>query len=143
MPQTVMQRFLAKVGEPDDNGCWPWVGGKCGAGYGRFAHEPHKQTTAHRVAYRLFGGHIPAGLHVDHLCRNRGCVNPEHLEPVTIRENLRRGVSWAATHMATTHCPQGHSYSGVNLYVHPRTGRRRCRTCARDRARANRQKAAA
>lgn len=84
---------------------------------------------AHRISYEHFTGPIPAGLHLDHLCRNRACVNPEHCEPVTCRENVRRGEGIAAKHMAKTHCIQGHELSVSNLY-RTRKGHRVCRTCA-------------
>jgi hypothetical protein len=80
-------------------------------------------------------------MHIDHLCRNTKCVNPEHLEPVTIRENLLRGIGPSAKHAVKTHCPAGHEYSGDNLYVHPVKGMRYCRTCGKDHAQRARDKA--
>jgi hypothetical protein len=86
----------------------------------------------HRVAYELLVGPIPEGLELDHLCRNTRCVNPEHLEPVTGRENLMRAVSsWAAKNAAKTHCPQGHPYDEENTKV-KRDGGRACRACGRE-----------
>lgn len=87
---------------------------------------------AHRVAYEALVAPIAAGLQLDHLCRVRRCVNPAHVEPVTQAENLRRGETITARAVAATHCPQGHPYSGENLYVNPE-GHRHCRQCARDR----------
>lgn len=129
------------------NGCIEWIGGLNGVGYGQFysGHETPDDTGkayAHRWSYEHFIGPIPDGLHLDHLCRNRKCVNPTHLEPVTIRENLLRGIGPSAENAKKTHCPQGHQYAGDNLYVQPATGMRFCRTCARDRARAKRKDAA-
>lgn len=76
---------------------------------------------------------------LDHLCRNRICCNPDHVEPVTNRENIVRGVGFAATHAAATHCPTGHPYSGENLRIRP-CGRRSCRECERRRNRVARER---
>jgi len=89
---------------------------------------------AHRVLYEWTVGPVPAGLELDHLCRVRRCVRPSHLEPVSRRENLLRGVTIPAAHVAKTHCPAGHPYVGANLELRPR-GYRVCRTCHRERSR--------
>jgi HNH endonuclease len=92
---------------------------------------------AHRYSYTQLVGPIPEGLDLDHLCRNRPCCNPAHLEPVTRSENLKRGNVgvWAKEHNGKkTHCPSGHEYSGDNLYIHPR-GSRCCRACTNARQR--------
>ena len=89
---------------------------------------------AHRVSYEMAKGKIPDGLQLDHLCRMTLCVNPSHLEPVTPKENIRRGETAEVarlTQLSKTHCPQGHPYSGENLYLKP-NGRRECRQCVRD-----------
>jgi len=119
-------RFWSKVkkGAPDD--CWIWQASGA-RGYGLFWNGT-RQTAAHRFAYESVKGPIPPGLVLDHLCRNPPCVNPAHLEAVTDRVNLLRGDTIPARHAAKTHCPQGHPYSGENLYVGP-TGRRGCRIC--------------
>lgn len=124
-------RFWLKVNK-DAGDCWLWTALKNGSGYGIITINK-KVRLAHRFAYELLVGPIPDGLQLDHLCRVRHCVNPAHLEPVTCRENLHRGDTWAARNAAKTHCPQGHPYDEKNTLVSG--GLRSCRTCARDRAR--------
>lgn len=86
---TLTQRFCAKVRLTD--GCWEWAGEKSHLGYGKLWRPNGLSRQAHRIAYELFVGDVPKGLVLDHICRNRVCVNPAHLEPVTQGENLRRG----------------------------------------------------
>lgn len=125
-------RFWAKVDASGD--CWVWLGTKNQYGYGRFTASTDQFTWgAHRWSYTTLVGPIPDGLVIDHLCKQPACVNPDHLEPVTQAENVRRGGSgqhWAAK----THCPQGHAYTGENLKINTR-GRRECRECRRVSAR--------
>lgn len=121
------------------NGCWRWTSALNPNGYGRFRTR-QGAFQAHRFAFELGNGPIPDGLELDHLCRNRACVNPARLEAVTHRENTLRGATIAAANAAKTHCPQGHPYDGGNTYVNPR-GSRICRTCvqaSRDRYAARR-----
>jgi len=87
-----------------------------------------KNKVAHRISYELLKGDIPEGLDLDHLCRNRGCVNPDHLEPVTRKENLLRGNTIPAKHARKTHCPQGHEYTKGNTFI-SKSGSRHCRKC--------------
>lgn len=108
-----------------DSGCWEWVGGKKPNGYGQF-HFGNFNTYAHRVAYILFVGPVRAGLTIDHLCMNKGCVNPKHLDLVTPAENTQR---WART---ITHCPAGHEYTAENTML-KRGTRRNCRACHNER----------
>lgn len=111
-------------------GCWVWQGGDDhGKGYGRI-HRYGRTMPAHRYFYELAKGPIPDGLELDHLCRNVKCVNPDHLEPVTPRENVRRGTTPAARNMVATHCVHGHPLAGANLYI-ARDGHRQCRACQR------------
>lgn len=130
-------RFFEKVqdGEipakrPDLGPCWQWVGSVRTTGYGTFKRESYVTVLAHRFAYEFFIGPIPDGLVLDHLCRNRTCVNPHHLEPVTGVENVMRGEGFAARNAAQTHCHKGHPFAGDNLRVR-KDGSRRCVACQR------------
>lgn len=113
--------LLDKI-QPTESGCWEWAASRFGNGYGQFRRE-----LAHRAMYKFLVGDIPTGLTLDHLCRNRGCVNPDHLEPVTIRVNVLRGDTIPAHQMRRTQCPQGHSYDKDNTYLWH--GKRNCRAC--------------
>ncbi|MDQ3028986.1 MAG: HNH endonuclease [Actinomycetota bacterium] len=133
-------RFWSKVTGGDYTTCWTWTAYIDSAGYGRFrtGGRTGQMEGAHRVAYRLLIGEVPDGLELDHLCRNPGCVNPWHLEPVTHAVNSRRSTAGevnAARQRAITHCPQGHAYSAENTGFR-RDGRRRCKACGRRAARA-------
>jgi len=113
--------------------CWIWTNAIASNGYGAmWDRRVKKVRSAHCIYYEIHVGSIPEGLDLDHLCRVRSCVNPDHLEAVTRRENLLRGMTLTAAAAAATHCPQGHAYDAANTYVHPRTGWRRCRACRRD-----------
>lgn len=123
-------RWFFKRLSLDENGCWIWTGAKRNrAGYGGLELQ-YRKLQAHRVSYSLFKGHIPAGLHIDHLCRVPACVNPAHLEAVTVRENTLRGIGTPAVNAAKTHCIHGHLFSGDNLYISKR-GWRVCNECSR------------
>jgi len=123
------ERFWAKVDRRGPDDCWEWRAYRRPNGYGQFDTLKVLGTNlAHRAAYLLLVGPIPAGLTLDHLCRNRGCVNPSHLEPVTAGENVLRGIGPTAANARRTHCIHGHPFSGGNLYMHP-SGQRMCRTC--------------
>lgn len=115
--------------------CWIWTAFNNNSGYGVYKWE-RSSLLAHRVAYSVLIGDIPKGLDLDHLCRVRNCVNPNHLEPVTHAENMHRG-----SRASKSHCPAGHPYFGDNLYRHD--GRRHCKEChnslARDRYRKRRE----
>ncbi len=119
-----------------DGDCHIWTGSANESGYGHLRYEGREQY-AHRVAYTVHVGPIPAGKVLDHLCRRPSCINPQHLEPVDQRENVLRGLSpqqIGAFWRAKTHCPQGHPYDETNTYHIP-TGGRGCRECGRARCR--------
>jgi hypothetical protein len=106
--------------------CWNWTGCLNDKGYGLISFGG-RNYRAHRIVWELFNGPFPRGLEADHLCRNRRCVNPAHIEPVTHQENMRRG-NGGAHFAAKTHCPQGHPYAGDNLYTRS-DGARVCKAC--------------
>ena len=123
---SVEERFWSKVRKGDL--CWAWMAGKV-KGYGTF-WDGTRTARAHRFAYELLVGPIPDGLDIDHLCRNRGCVNPDHMEVVTNRQNVLRGIGPTAENAVKTHCAHGHPFSPENTHIRP-SGRRTCRACHR------------
>lgn len=129
MPATIpVERILASY-VVDSAGCHVWSGALDRNGYGRVDFKTVRYR-AHRFFYERLVGPIPAGLQLDHLCRNRRCVNPDHLQPVTQAENVRRGTSPTAVNWAKTHCASGHEFTPGNTRVHPKWGRA-CRACNR------------
>lgn len=129
MKRAPLERFVEKI-VVDADGCHVWQGSKDEKGYGLFQAAGRRCVKAHRWIYEQTHGPIPAGLEPDHLCRVRACVNPEHLEPVTHRENVLRGEAPAALNARKTHCHRGHPLSGENLVARS-DGGRGCRTCGR------------
>jgi hypothetical protein len=124
------ERFWDKVNKRK-NGCWEWAGAINKYGYGSFRGHNSKDTKSHIFSYELHKGEISTGLQLDHLCRNRSCCNPEHLEAVTVQENQNRGVPFRA---ARTHCVNGHPLTDDNIIItnknkYPGKKYKICKTC--------------
>jgi len=129
MAQSRNERFdRLHVKSPVSDGCWEWAASGNGSGYGKFWNGT-RLVYAHRFAYERWVGPIPDGRVIDHLCRNPGCVNPDHLEAVTVDENTRRGVSPGARAGRSGLCKNGHALEGENLYVRSDGRGRECRAC--------------
>lgn len=131
---TLAERVFRRIARQPD-GCWNWTAAIDPTGYGRFWLDGRMQY-AHRVVYELFVEPIPEGLTLDHLCRNHACVNPAHLEPVTLGENVLRGVGISAVNARKTHCIRGHEFTDENT-ARNRNGTRRCVACSVERGREN------
>lgn len=138
----IRERFMQKV-RVTPSGCMEWTAGTNGVGYGmffvRWENGGNVMQLAHRWSYEYSKGPIPEGLHLDHLCRNPPCVNPEHLEAVTQRENNLRGTGMSARHAVKTHCDSGHPFSGDNLKFRSNGRWRDCRECHRIKDRRSRE----
>ena len=138
---SLTDRFWAKVNKTET--CWLWMGSHHANGYGNFSFTNRGPNVyAHRFAYQLLVGPVPTGLQLDHLCRIRDCVRPEHLEVVTCRQNILRGVGLTAQNAIKTHCAHGHPFDEKNTHYYIRAGheRRGCRACDALWARAARQR---
>lgn len=139
-------RWLEKVAVSDLASCWLWQGLVDQDGYGKFQYPTDNgqvHIRAHRWAYQHFIGSIPTGLHVLHICDTPSCVNPNHLWLGTNQDNVDdrqvkgRGVKvWGEplNRLRQDNCKRGHPLSGSNLGINPKTGWRRCKRCAADRA---------
>lgn len=128
---SAQERFEDKCMPVPWSGCTIWTGGTAGKGYGEFWNG-NRVVYAHRFAYEQVFGPIPKGLTIDHLCRVISCVNPHHLEAVTMKENLFRGNGIGSINSRKTHCINGHALSGDNLSI-TNKGHRDCRSCKRNR----------
>lgn len=124
----VASRLFEKLQVTD--GCWEWTGARNARGYGVFHLTRGHQISAHRAVWIVIRGPLRDDLQLDHLCRNRACVNPDHLDPVSARENILRGLSPAAWHVFVRACPRGHPYNEENTYV-AQNGGRSCKICRR------------
>lgn len=137
-PRDALPRAAMRVlGRVDFSGiCWEWQGTVSQGGYGRcwvpLSVAQQSSMAVHRLVYEFLVGHIPDGLQLDHLCRNRVCCNPDHLEPVTPRENVMRSYAPTRFFAEQTHCSRGHEYTPENTYYRPNKPRfRYCRACMR------------
>lgn len=124
-PKNTLERIGRYIQKTDS--CWNWTGQILPGGYGKTTVN-YKTVLAHRFVYESSKGKIPDGLCLDHLCRNRSCVNPDHLEPVSHKENTARGAGPASENAKKTSCKRGHALSGDNLYITP-DNRRQCKAC--------------
>ncbi len=139
-PMRGMQKSLLEkptIQEPRklrrDSKCITWTGYRGSGGYATIIITRKRKAKAHmvhRIIYEATIGKIPCGLEIDHLCRNRACVNPVHMRVVTSRENTLCGMSPSAINARKTHCIRGHALTGDNLYVRP-NGKRNCMICRR------------
>jgi len=129
--KSVVDRFLDKISPEPNTGCWLWTASLDHHGYGQF-NNGHTMVKAHRFCFsEIAKRHLPSDLTLDHLCRVRSCVNPDHLEPVTLSENGKRGLGAASLNRSKTHCKNGHKFDAANTRITLERGniRRKCRAC--------------
>ncbi len=141
-PRKIDLDWVFKRAAPEPNsGCWLWMGNISDPrGYARATNLHARSFLAHRLIYEALRGPVPSGLQLDHLCRVRSCVNPDHLEPVTQLENIMRGEGISARNRRKTHCVRGHPFSGSNLLIYRNGKERTCRICACIRAKITRDR---
>lgn len=131
--KATIERLLSRLQRNKD--CWDWTGAVTNGGYGQitgYVNNIKKNLITHRVVYEYFNGSIPKGLTIDHLCRNRLCQNPDHLEAVTQKVNTARGISVTAINTSKTHCTNGHPYYGANLLMDKKRNIRMCKACRKE-----------
>lgn len=121
-----LEEFFSSIQFNESNWCWEWTR-SLSAGYGYFRLYD-KKISVHRISYQLFKGQIPNDKELDHLCRNTKCCNPEHLEPISHKENVLRGNGPTAINSQKTHCDNGHEYTLENTFIR-KNGNRDCRMC--------------
>lgn len=137
MSRPLLDIIMSRTSPEPNSGCWLWTGGVTDRGYAQITRN-RRSELVHRVIYELTYGPIPLNLQIDHLCRVRCCVNPQHLEAVTAKENINRSKLVGKTgnkigpkhNFNKTHCPSGHEYNSANTIMY--NGYRYCRVC-RDR----------
>lgn len=134
--KTLLERAEMKIERIPFGGCWIWMGALYPKGYSSIWKNP-RSYLGHRIMYEEKYGKIPDGLELDHLCRNRCCVNPDHLEAVTHKINLLRGEGFSAKQARQTHCMRGHELSGANLRING--GNRMCVFCRKESNKRNRK----
>ena len=134
LPKRVVEK-IRLVSGPLPEPCWEWTGARDADGYGRVG-AGYQNRKASRLVYEALCGTIPESLELDHLCQNRPCVNPSHLEPVKHEVNVARGNAGKYLRQRT-HCPKGHSYDATNIYIYYWKGnvKRGCRICRSERSR--------
>ena len=136
LPKRYAEKIRSRCIEVPASGCLEWTGAKTSKGYGNISISvdgKKRYLPPHRVIYVIEKGPVDPTLEIDHLCRNRLCCNPAHMEPVTTQENTRRGESFAAVNGAKTHCKYGHEFTEESTWRSPSTGRRKCRICQKAR----------
>lgn len=139
--KTLLQRFHARYSKNPVTKCWNWTAGKNSHGYGYIWTGPDRKRDtrpAYRVGYELLKGPIKEGMELHHKCENKGCVNPDHLEPLTPKSHRRTQKSVVGENARKTHCMRGHEFNDENTYRNKR-GARVCRACAREAMRARRK----
>lgn len=134
-----VNRFNARL-RVNEDGCWS-IGDYRPGGYSWIINDDGVPELGHRFAYKLLVGAIPSDRVLDHLCRNPACVNPDHLESVTVRENTIRGIGPSALNAKKNECHRGHTFDVANTYIY--RGRRHCKECQRERVRAYQSRRAA